>query len=120
MVLEESVLSWRTNSRPSPRFAPVITKIGIANCRGLLSDLGLFDVGAMKVLSLVNGNVGRINSNLIQLKNLACEWRNCLRDRILYALQTSFPEGENSLALRKNDDVLPPLFPGPSLVTAIY
>lgn len=25
MVLEESALSWRTNSRPRPRFAPVIT-----------------------------------------------------------------------------------------------
>jgi len=31
MVLEESVLSWRTNSRPSPRFAPVIIKDGILN-----------------------------------------------------------------------------------------
>jgi hypothetical protein len=65
MVLEESALSWRMNSRPSPRFAPVITKIGIANFRGLLFGLGLFDVGAMKALSLVNGNVGRIDTNLI-------------------------------------------------------
>jgi hypothetical protein len=65
MVLEESVLSWRTNSRPSPRFAPVITKIGIANYRGLLSDLGLFDVVVMKVQSPGNENVGRINTNLI-------------------------------------------------------
>jgi len=70
MVLEESVLSWRTNSRPSPRFAPVITKIGIANCRGLLSDLGLFDVVVMKVQSPGNENVGRINTNLIQLMSV--------------------------------------------------
>lgn len=83
MVLEESVLSWRKNSRPSPRFAPVITKIGIANCGGLLFDLGLFDVGAVKVLSPVNWNVGRINTNLIQLINLACERRNYMRDKIL-------------------------------------
>lgn len=29
IVFEESELSWRTNSRPRPRFAPVITKTGI-------------------------------------------------------------------------------------------
>jgi hypothetical protein len=40
IVLEESALSWRTNSRPSPRLAPVIMKTGILNMYIQLSCFG--------------------------------------------------------------------------------